>query len=558
MTLKKTIIWLLLAALSLVAVLSYPAYRQIRAWRAGTMAEEAEALLAAPETISRAWELAHAANAIRPEDPEIARTLARIYSVSDPSSAHAFWQKVVELSGGAPEDRLELAEAYLKAGMWQEFASEVEAQRQAGLHERQLDYLEVLAAARRGQYERAMQLATALVAQKAAPHEADKLFFQLTRLSQDPEVRRAGIDHLWLRAEEEEGPRQEEALRTLAGLPDLELRDIRRLIDIIGAQGQDKREMRLLREELRLRLPDAEPRAIYERTSELFEDDDPEELAAFGRWLNRHGLHDYTPLAIPAETARSRQDLFLIHADGLALSGEWDAIHRLLDQPRPPIEDYLRASFKMRAFVETGDLRRASLAWDRALLAAARDSPKLYYLAKQARQLQLPEFERAALERVVESPAMRRAAFKDLIALLQRQGKTSALQQTLLDYRDYFPDDTDAGNDARYLSFLLEQTSAQRLAEAKDLLADQPNVLSYRMTVVLGLLARERSAEALGLLNELPVNWFEVRDRWRTLTAYALHRQGFQDDARRLADSVDPSALLPEERQFLEAIRKPQ
>ncbi len=518
------------------------------------MAIEAESLLAMPETIGRAWELAHAANALEPEDPEIARILARVYAASDPASAYRFWEKVVELSKGATDDRLALAEAYLQAGMWQKFEAEITAQREAGLHLRQLDYLQALAAARRGQFEQAFQQTADLVVHEDAPHEADALFFQLSRLFQQPEIRRAGIDHLQQIARQT-GPRQEEALRTLAKLPDLQLEDIEALIRTINSLTGLDPENRLLGEELKLRLPNADPDKIYQAARALFKLEEPEEMATLGRWLNRKGLHRYTVSAISRDLAMTRQDLFLIHADALALSNEWDAILDLLDKPRLPIEEYLREAFRMRAFVEKGDPRRARLAWDRALLAASRESPKLYYLAKNAAQLQLPDLQIAALERVIASPGHRKSALRDLIAVLERQGNTEALRQALLDYCRYFPDDLDAANDARYLGFLLGQSDAQVLAEARALLEARANVLAYRMTLVLGLLHEDRSAEALGLLDQLPVNWFEVRDRWRLLAAYALHRGGFQTDAQELARTIDGNKLFPEEQLLLEAIQ---
>ena len=101
MAFRKITLWVLLIVLLLAMVLAYPAYRQIRVWRAESMAAEAETLLATPETLSRAWELAHAANALLPDDPEIARTLARVYVASDPAAAVRYWQNVIELSNGA-------------------------------------------------------------------------------------------------------------------------------------------------------------------------------------------------------------------------------------------------------------------------------------------------------------------------------------------------------------------------------------------------------------------------------------------------------------------------
>jgi uncharacterized membrane protein len=553
MSLKKITIWTLTAVVFIVGVLSYPAYRQIRMWRASAMATEAESMLATPETMSRAWELAHAASSLSPNDPAIARTLARLYSAGDPASAYSFWERVVELSTGAPDDRLELARAYLHASRWQAFDAAIAAQREDALHPRQLDYLQALAATLQGDYEQALSMATALVAQGGAPPEADALFFQLARLSAEPTVRRTGIDHLWTIAVAA-GLRQEEAIKTLARLPDLEVADIERLIDTVAHRKGNSRDMRLLAEELRFRLPEPDRKAIYDRSSTFFELGEPAELAIFGRWLNRHGLHQYTRRAMPLETATKRQDLFLIHLDAMALDQEWEAIRTLLDRSRVPLEDYLREFFRMRTFFEMEDMRRARLAWDRALVAAARESPKLYYLANKARQLDLPEFEIAALQRVIESPAMRLKAMKDLIAVHQQQGNTNVLLATLIQYNQYFPGEREAQNDALYLSFLIGQAAPDGLAQAKELLEAQPNVLAYRMTLVLGLLRKDRSAEALDLLLELPVNWFEVRDRWRLLAALALHREGFQADAQTLAADTDPSNLLPEELRFIEEI----
>lgn len=550
---KSTIGWLIVAAIFIVAALSYPAYLGIRQWRAEAMAENADSLLSTPETINRAWELARAANSLSPDDPDIARILARVYSASDPASAHTFWQRVVELSGGRADDRLQLAKAYLRATLWEEFAAEIAAQREDSLHPQQLDYLEAQAATLQGDYQEALEMASSLVAKADAPHEADTLFFQLTRLASDPAIRREGIDHLWKIAESA-GLRQDEALESLARLPDLELPDVTRLIETIDRRENNNRDMQLLAAELRLKRPDVDPDSIYERVTQHFELDQPTEMAIFGRWLNRHGLHTYTRRAIPMETAIQRQDLFLIVLDAMALNDEWEALRELLDRTRVPLEDYLREFFRMRTLIELGDQRRARLAWERALAAASRESPALYYLAKKARQLGLPEFEITALRRVAESPDMRQSALKDLIAVLQREGETAALHATLDDYIQYFPGDPDAENDALYLGFLIGEGPSDGLTKAQELLESQPSVLAYRMTLVLGLLRDNRSAEALDLLLELPVNWFEVRDRWRLLAALALQREGFQADAQTLAAQIDPSNLFPEEYELLKEI----
>lgn len=553
MTFKKSVFWILAAGIIIAASLSYPAYREIRIWRASEMAKEAEEMLTSPETMNRAWELAHAAKALNPESPSIARSLARVYSASNPNAAYQFWQSVVELSKGASADRLELAKAYLNAKKWQDFEAEVSKQRKDNLHPQQLNYLETLAAMLQGKYDDALKMATALVGQGNAPEEADTLFFQLTLASPDPLIRRAGIDHLWKIASEE-GPRKQEAIHTLARLSEFEASDIQRLINTISQRQDNSREMRLLIEELRLRSEDANHLSTYNRARKLFKLNEPSEMAIFGRWLNRHGLHHYTPSAIPLDTAISRQDLFLIYIDALALDNEWKKIQPLLNRSRVPLEDYLTAFFKARTLIEIGDERRARLAWDQALIAAARDNAKLYYLALKARQLNLHDFEISALQRVIESSEMRERAIKELIAVQQRQGRTADLHATMRQYIKYFPGEKSSENDTLYLSFLTEKASPNSLSQAQKLLESEPNILAYRMTLVLGLLRQNRPEDAIKLLDGLPVNWFEVRDRWRLLAAISLYRTGFEKDAQKLSAQMNPSNLLPEEQVFLREI----
>lgn len=553
MTIKKSTVWLLIGGFILSAALSYPAYRQIRSWRATKMSQQAETLLATQETANRAWELAHAAAALSPDDISIARTLAKVYSTADPASAHAYWQKVVALPGHTDEDRLKLAKAFLQAKMWDAFEDALSAQRAENLHPLKLDYLEAQSTVLRGEIDKGLNLVYSLVQEDNAPTEADTLFFQLTRLYSDPEVRRAGIEHLW-KIVSENGPRAEEALETLSQLPDLQEKDIYRIINAIEARENSSRELLLLILELRLRLEDPDHAAIYNEALKLYDQSAPKELAALGRWLNTNRLQTYTKQAVPLEVAKKRQDLFLIYLDAMALDGEWDEIYSLLNVPRIPLENYINSYFKARALLETKKNKLAELEWARALASAGRSSMKLYYLAQKAQQLDLAEFEISALKKLIELPDMRKRAITELIAILQKQGKTFELYTNLRKYTDLFPSDKSALNDALYIGFLLNNTRGNELEKAKALFKSDPTILASRMTLVLGLLRNQQPDDAIKLLDGIPVNWFEVRDRWKLIAGVALNRTGFQADAKKLEAAISPSNLLPEEQILLDEI----
>jgi len=102
----------------------------------------------------------------------------------------------------------------------------------------------------------------------------------------------------------------------------------------------------------------------------------------------------------------------------------------------------------------------------------------------------------------------------------------------------------EALNDSFYLQFLMGTVAEDSLAQAQALMAAKPEMLAYRMTVLMGLLQQNRTGEGLGLLLEMPVNWFEARSRWRLLVAVVLHREGYREEARRLVEATERNSLL--------------
>jgi hypothetical protein len=447
-----------------------------------------------------------------------------------------------------------LAKAFLQAKMWDNFDAELADQRVENLHPLKLSYLEAQAAVLRGEIDKGLEMVHSLVQKDDAPTEADTLFFQLTRLYSDPDVRRAGIEHLW-KIVAEAGPRAEESLETLAQLPDLQKMDIYRIINAIEARENSTRELHLLTLELRLKLPDPNHADVYAEVLKLFDISIPKEMAVLGRWLNLNRLQTYTKEAVPLEVAKKRQDLFLIHLDAMALDGEWNKIYSLLNEPRLPLENYLSSYFKARALLETKDLKLAKLEWARAVASAGRSSMKLYYLAQKARQLNEAEFEVSALKELIKLPDIRKKAITELIAALQTQDKTHELYINLKRYTELFPSEKHALNDSLYIGFLLDISPVDELEKAKALFHSDPKILATRMTLALGYLRNQQPDEAVKLLDRLPVNWFEVRDRWKLIAGLALHRNGFQSDAKKLVAAITPTNLLPEETKLLDEMR---
>ncbi len=546
-----------LGGIALVVLLgvagAYPAYQAAKVWRAESLAAQAEALLEDPDRLVDAWEKARAAHALAPGRIEIARVVARLYDVADPAAAPGYWRAVVEASAGESADRLALAEALLRTDDLGELAEQLAVLKEQSYRPGEVMHLRARAALQQGDLNTALEVVRELIDRPDAPEGTPLFYVQLQLLSPQPDVRAAGMRYL-MDLLEGDGSLALSAARNLARAPGLDPERTRRVADRIAGLDPPDREDRLLRYELLARLPEVDRQTIAREAAREFNLDDRSELAAFGRWLNRHGFTAQTVSVISEADALSRQDLFLVRADAMALLGEWEAIGALLNQRRVPLEDYLRAFFRMRVHLERGEARRASIEWDRALLAAGPHPERLAYLADKARVLGLSGYYQSALERMTELPLVRRGGYERLIAHLQSEGRSRELLGAYRRMADDYPRDDSVQNDLRYLRFLLQDVNEAELQAARRLVESNPALLAYRMTLALGLVRSDRSAEALQALDGLAVNWFEVRDRWRVILATALHAEGYRGDARHLAESVDARALLPEEREIWLAV----
>ena len=543
------IILLFCLALALVK----PAYQQIKIWRAEQFAAEALALIEEPDTALRAWELARAGYALHPEGVSVARALAKVYDAGDPPSAPPFWEQVVTLSKGSPEDRLSLANAYLVVGQWDSFEAVADSLESEGHYPKDIAYKRALMLARRGQFDEALAKVTTLIDNESPPERADYLFVQLTQFSDDPVVRQRGLDHLWQLAQEG-GVRGLGALRNLARAPRLDRQETARLADALDEARPVERSDRLLALEVRLRLPDSDRTSLVAQAYEVFNRDQADELAALGRWLNRQRLFQETLNAISVEQAMNRQDLFLVRADAMAMLKEWQSLGLLLDQPRVPLEDYIKSFFRMRVYLEQDDPRRARLAWDRALLSAGMDSVKLNFLAEKAGLLGLKDYQLAALRRMTETALMRRKAFETMITLYQAQGDARATWHTLGQMKAFFPSDPEINNDLIYLGLLLGINEESPVAQAGLLHESDPTMLSYRITLAYALYKEGRNDEALDLIYNLPVNWLAVPERWRVVAGVVLKANSKDKEAITLAATINGDKLFPEEKALLMTI----
>lgn len=538
--------------LMLFSAAGFWGYKEFRLWRAERMANEARELLVA-EKVVEAWNRARSAYFLAPKSLEVTRTLAEVADMGDPSLAPGHWEEAVALSEGAPQDRLGWGFAALKTGRVDIAAEQLEILRAEGYNDTEVETLEVRLLARQGRITQALQKAEDLVAQPGIDQDTHFFYVQLTQYSPHADDRDKGIQHLLdlTRRTDELGLL---ALRNMAQYPELDSPTLRDLTAKISAHPLRTREDSLLRLQLRLRLPDRDAKVIVHEARQLFDLQDADDLLLLGRWLNQNRLYAYTPEVLGLSLATQRKDLFLIYLDALAFQNEWAQIEELLARPRAPLEDYARYLFMMRVHQQAGDRRKASLAWDKALLAAASNAEQLWYLSRYAERLGFTAYTELALRRLTQLPGARRQAYEKWLLLERRNGTTASLLRVYKEMAQTYPADNTVLNDTLYLSLLLDEDLTDTLLQARQLVEDNPLYLEHRMVLALALLKNDDAATALALLQPLQVDWSSIEHRWRVTFARILQANGYTQQAIDYAKTINPEHLLPEERAILQTV----
>jgi tetratricopeptide (TPR) repeat protein len=278
----------------------------------------------------------------------------------------------------------------------------------------------------------------------------------------------------------------------------------------------------------------------------------PPEQARAARWLNQQGAAAAVAEVIPLETARTRQDLFLIWADSMALQNNWSELSRVLQDPSIPIDRELATLFRARAARELGDSREADLLWNRALSEAASQPGVLWYMARYAERLGDTPRAAQVYQTLTRTQADPRQAWLSLLRLHEAAGDTPALIGVLTAMATHYPSDEAVRNDLAYLNLLAKTGVDAAAADALARAAAEPRIMAYRVTAALALLRTGQAPEARRLLDESGIpDWTRLQPGWRAVRAAVLGATGDPAAARQAARSIPTSRLKPEERALI-------
>lgn len=529
-----------------VVLLARPAYRWAKQVRAAHLVSGlAEARDEA--SLLRAVQDAHAAYQLAPHHPPVIRAMAELYAAINLERSLGFWQALADHPEATDEDRRAFVRAMLTFRRPEAAAVVLSKLLQARPEDVELRKLRAQWHHLRGQTDEALAVLREIT--RDHPGDASAALALAVLLARLPdEGGAAEAKALLLEAMKDDGPDGLAALEMLSRRFALSEEEVREVVARVQSHPQAAGSRRLWLSELELRRqPERRERIINAVVAE-HRGAGPGEVARAGRWLNQQGASAAVPEIIPLDLALTRQDLFLIWADSMALQKRWGELREVLGDARVPIDRDLAVLFRARAARELGDRREEDALWTRALSAVSGRPEMLWYMARYAERL--GDYERAAqvyqaLARALPDP---RQAWLSLIRLYEMSGDTQALAGVLAAMVEKYPHDRAVRNDLAYLRLLFNQDVEVVATEALERVGAEPRIMAYRVTAALALLRTGRAEEARRLLDDSGIrDWSGLQPGWQAVRVAVLGAAGDRAAARAAALAIPAGRLKPEE-----------
>ncbi len=282
-----------------------------------------------------------------------------------------------------------------------------------------------------------------------------------------------------------------------------------------------------------------------QRTVGEFRDGSIEQRAQLARWLNQNREYDGVLDVISAEDAASRSDLFLIRLDAMAGRGDWKDIAELLRGEGIPLQVPVVLLYRGRAARETGDPEGSATFYRRAVIEAAPTPDVMWYVINYLQRVGEDEVLEQELMRLTENPATARQAFQALVPIVQKRQDAEELYQLYDRMLKRLPAETVVQNDHRYFAALTGRRAD--VSGARDLLAQQPRMLAYRITLALTHLKNAQPEAAMKVFDGITLDPMQIQPYQRAVLAAVLGANERETEARQLARSVPLEVVTAQE-----------
>ncbi len=531
-----------LPAAALAAIATALAIPAVKSWRAGQFAERAEELVAEGK-LQEAYNNASSAMQMRPGSPEVQRAYARVLIAAKESKGLQVMQRLIDSGEATPEDRLELAEAAL--GFGDISLAEKESFHLLQQGEETPEALYVLARVRLVQQRAGDAIQALNESLEAGGGSRPAILLARLQIAGGlPEALPPAVEILRpiARQKDEAGL---EALMVLLASPALKSPEASEWIEALRAHPLASDGQKLAAAEAEIQRNPANRPEIVKKTIAAYRSGSAPQRAELARWLNQNREYDMVLDVITPEEASSRTDLFLIRLDAMAGNGDWAGLAELLQRDKLPLQRPVAFLYRGRAARELGRPEESSTFYRRAIVEAAPTRDTLRYVIAYLQRVGEDRVLEQELRKLAQNPAFAREAFAALVPIVQKRQDAEELYLLYDAMLKRLPADSVVQNDHRYFAALTGRRTD--VTGARELLAAEPRMLAYRVTLALAHLKNGQPEAAMQVFDGITLDPAQIQPYQRAVLAAVLGTNGRQAEARQLARSVQGDAVTVQE-----------
>ena len=547
----------LLVLLMLIGMASLPAYRALKRWRADQLMNGAEKSVERGSLVE-AYQSARSAYGLDPNNLRALRMLAEMYEGTGAREALAYRRSVAESAGATGQDRAAYLRVLIRAGRL-DLADEFV--RKMGVTGRADPVVAALIAdllRMRGQPEEARAAEDLAAASSVLGEKTTAELIQARgRLESPDPAERAQARATLLRIGGSKAPEARDALRILAVAPDRTEKETREMIRLLEANPLNPAADFFLAKTLTLELRPDWRGAVLEEARKLWSGGTEEQRTALAEFLMRHGDAEGV-LDLPV-TRQGRA--FLLRLDALARLGRWPTIREelvLASAEKNALDPFFIEVFQARVAQEMREISMADVRWKQAMSKAAGNPQKLEFLANFAEKSGNLPMAAEAYRSMVKFPAAAVPGYLGLIRIAEKRADVRQLRDVIGELSRQLPEDPAPKNDLAYLNLLLNDRIDDSLQISRDLVSALPDRAAYRTTLALAYLRKNESQKALAAYDETKIDWSAALPGWQAVRAAVLAANGQEEEARRLAASINWDRLKPQERDLVRTLRAPR
>jgi len=274
-----------------------------------------------------------------------------------------------------------------------------------------------------------------------------------------------------------------------------------------------------------------------------------DDRVAAARWLIGLPAHEAVLELVRADEVPGHAGALMVRLDALSGLGRWDECRELIETHRgAALPDTLYHLFRARIAAATGDPEGADTAKRELRRAVQFDElPHVLFAARYAEAVGWKPEAFAAWRILAADGGAKAEALRGQIRNLPPTATAADGLAVTRELLGVVPGDASGRLSAAYFSLLSGRDLDDAAATADEFLAADPESVDIRRVAALARLRGGRPDDGLALLPE-----DSGESRWLALRAALLRASGQNTEAEQLAAGIDSSGLLPEERAFLE------